>query len=163
MQTKGELKVFDMKKLYYATIFVIILAKFHVLQAVPQDSYERIWLRSRNSQRTIMFSSLDEKTYKGVKIKGLRLKHPNKKRCSQKNLDVLERDLELNMFMKELVGRSKIEAKDIKVVKRYPFCKKYHMYFAALSKAFHEDYEIVKIESVPKKKGKWFSIFTKNL
>ncbi len=117
--------------------------------------YQKIWLRSKNN-KVIVLDSTDKRSFKNIKIKGFRLKYPNRRRCSAPTLAVLKRDLELNNFLKTLVSRSIIHKKDFQFLKGYPFCKTYHFQFAVLSKVLNERYTIIKIKEGKKPLRKGF-------
>jgi len=125
--------------------------------------YQKAWLRSENNKMIVIDSS-DKRSFENIKIKGFRLKYPNKKRCSTATLEVLNRDLELNSFLRTLTKANTIYKKDFKFLRGYPFCKNYHFHFAVLSKVLNEGYTLLKFEERKraKKRGFFANLFSRS-
>ena len=160
--------IFSSLKSYGLMFFIVsslsTLIFFSFSEAKEKNTYyQKAWLRHQN-KKVIVIDSSDKRSFETIKIKGFRLKYPNKKRCSATTLEVLNRDLELNSFLRTLTNTNTLYKKDFRFLKGYPFCKKHHFHFAVLSKILNEGYTLTKFEERKRatKRGFFANLFSRN-
>ena len=152
-----------MKKIYGYAFFVtfVLSSAFLLSDANASTAYKRVWMESKTG-KVLIVSSRDKRSYQNIKVKGLKLRYPSRKRCSSATLSVLERDLELNALLETLEDKSFVDKSDFKIIRKFPYCKKHHFHFAVFSKVLNEGYKITKIELLNQEK-KGFTSFLAGL